>query len=45
MKRLISGLIFLTLAAFPVISSADSAKTLTILFTGSVKGEIDPCAA
>jgi hypothetical protein len=31
--------------SFPVVSFAEGHRTVTILFTGSVKGTIDPCAA
>jgi len=29
----------------PLASAADGARTVTILFTGSVKGMLDPCAS
>ncbi len=30
---------------FPLASFAEGNRTITILYTGSVKGTIDPCAA
>lgn len=45
MKRILFGLIILSCITFPLISSADGVRTITILFTGSVKGTLDPCAA
>ena len=29
----------------PLAATADGARTVTILFTGSVKGTLDPCAS
>jgi hypothetical protein len=31
--------------SFPFASFAEGKRTATILFTGSVKGTLDPCAA
>ena len=31
--------------SFPLPSFAEGNRTVTILYTGSVKGTIDPCAA
>ena len=47
MKRLLFPFLmsFLFGISFPVISFADDSRSVTILYTGSVKGEIDPCAA
>lgn len=47
MKRfsllLLSSLLFSI--SFPLASFAEGVRTVTILYTGSVKGTIDPCAA
>jgi len=47
MKRFLFLLLFSLLfgISFPLASVAGSARTITILYTGSVKGTIDPCAA
>ncbi len=46
MKRfLFPSLLLLVLGVtFPVASFAEGAKSITILYTGSVKGTMDPCA-
>lgn len=38
-------LFFLFVISFPRASYAESDRKVTILFTGAVKGTIDPCAA
>ncbi len=47
MKRFF--LLFITFVLYGIFSSvasaADGDRTVTILFTGSVKGTLDPCAA
>ena len=45
MKRFVIPLLvsFLFGAFFPVVSFAGGDRTVTILYTGSVKGTIDPC--
>ena len=47
MKRFILPLLlsFLFGIFFPVASFAEGNRSITILYTGSVKGTIDPCAA
>jgi hypothetical protein len=36
---------FMLSISFPLASVAESIRTITILYTGSVKGTIDPCTA
>jgi len=45
MKRFIFPLLlsFLFGIFSPVVSFAADARTITILYTGSVKGSVDPC--
>ena len=45
MKRFLFPLLlsFLVSFSFPLISFAEEGKTITILYTGSVKGAVDPC--
>ena len=47
MKRFILPLMltFLFGIFFPVASFAEGNRSITILYTGSVKGNVDPCAA
>lgn len=47
MKRFLLLLLlsFMFSVSFPLASFAGGNRTVTILFTGSVKGTIDPCAA
>jgi hypothetical protein len=47
MKRFLFPLLLSLLfgISFPLASLAGDAKTITILYTGSVKGTIDPCAS
>jgi hypothetical protein len=47
MKRFFMSVVLSLLlgVAFPPALSAEGSKALTILFTGSVKGTLDPCAA
>jgi hypothetical protein len=48
MKRFILPLLLLSLLFgifFPAASFAEGDKSITILYTGSVKGNIDPCDA
>lgn len=45
MKRFILPLLFSIMLGifFPFASFAEDVRTVTILYTGSVKGNIDPC--
>jgi hypothetical protein len=47
MKRFLLPLVlsFLFSVAFPPAPFAEGKRAVTILFTGSVKGTIDPCVA
>ena len=47
MKRLLLPLLLSLLFGIflPLVSFAAGNRTITILYTGSVKGTIDPCAA
>lgn len=47
MKRFLFPLLltFLFSVSFPPVSFAGGSRTVTILYTGSVKGTMDPCAA
>ena len=47
MKRFLLPFVlcFMCSIAIPLASFAEGAKTVTILYTGSVKGTIDPCGA
>lgn len=47
MKRVLLPLMlfFLFSISFPLASFAEGNRTITILYTGSVKGTLDPCAA
>jgi hypothetical protein len=47
MKRFLFPLLLTLLfsVSFPLVSFAEGNRTITILYTGSVKGTMDPCAA